>query len=121
MFVDGTLQKCCRVQGVDDLQREIYDGHHRAHGLVYQGVVLPNGLIADLHGPVPGRRHDAFVLNDSTLNERLANVQAESNIQYKAYGDATYPNLSHIERCFRGANLTPAQREYNRALSLKYG
>ena len=36
-FIDGTLRRCCRPGRLpgEDLQREIYDGHHRAHGLVW--------------------------------------------------------------------------------------
>ena len=30
----------------------VYNGHKRAHGLKFQSVVIPNGLIAHLYGPV---------------------------------------------------------------------
>lgn len=33
-------------------QRLLYNGHKRVHGLKFQSVVLPNGLIAHLYGPV---------------------------------------------------------------------
>ncbi|CAM9289411.1 unnamed protein product, partial [Discosporangium mesarthrocarpum] len=32
--------------------------YKRNNGIKFQGVVLPNGIIADLWGPVVGRRHD---------------------------------------------------------------
>ena len=33
-------------------QRVVYKGHKRVHGLKFQSVVIPNGLIAHLYGPV---------------------------------------------------------------------
>lgn len=118
-FVDGTVpvRKNCRPHGHDDMQRELSSGHRRKHGLKYQVVMLPNGLLADVHGPFPGRRHDAFLLRESALNARLAAAQAGAAAQCKVYGDAAYPILSHISRGFRGANLTPQQSADNTAMS----
>ena len=33
-------------------QRLMYNGHKRVHALKFQSVALPNGLIANLYGPV---------------------------------------------------------------------
>ena len=38
-------------------------------------------------------------------------------MQCKVYGDAAYTIMSHIDRGFRGANLNPVQKAYNRSLS----
>ena len=46
-FVDGTVRPITR-QG----QRVMYNGHKRVHGIKFQSVVSPNGLIANLYGPV---------------------------------------------------------------------
>ena len=56
-----------------------------------------------------GRRHDSYLLSQSNLNNRLAEVQQGNSVQYKDYGDAAYPIMSHIDRGFKGANLTPEQ------------
>lgn len=95
----------------------ILAGHHKDHGLAFQGVTLPNGMIGHLFGPIPGSRHDAYLLRESKLNEKLAALQEGNDVQYKAYGDAAYPILSHVDRGFRGVDLTPAQKAYNRHLS----
>lgn len=118
-FLDGTLRKNSRPGGEpgEDLQREIFDGHHRSHGLIWQSLVFPNGMMGDLYGPVAGRRHDAYVLSLSELNPRLQQVMQGWPRPLKVYGDAAYPILSHVDRGFRGANLSQAQRAYNRALS----
>ena len=34
------------------MQRIVYNGHKRVHGLKFQSVALPNGLIANMYGPV---------------------------------------------------------------------
>lgn len=116
-FLDGTLRKTCRQDGYDDLERENYDGHHRAHGLAFQSVVLPNDMMGDLWEPAPGRRHDSCMLRESGFNNRLASLQEGKPFQGKVYGDAAYPISSHLDRGYRGENLTAAQRAYNKELS----
>ena len=72
-FIDGTVREICRP---DTNQRVVYNGHKRVHGLKFQSVALPNGLIGNLYGPVEGRRHDAGILKDSDL---LASKGARNN------------------------------------------
>ena len=52
-FVDGTVRPISRP---GENQRLLYNGHKRVHGLKFQSLVLPNGLIAHLYGPV-GKPH----------------------------------------------------------------
>ena len=105
-FIDGTIRAMCRPGGYDDLQRECYDGHNKVHGLAWQSVVFADGIIRNAHMET-GRRHDAYLLSESNLNARLAEVQQGNAVQCKVYGDAAYPIMSHIDRGFKGANLTP--------------
>ena len=48
-FVDGTVRPICRPNAN---QRQVYNGHKRVHALKFQSVAIPNGLIANLYGPV---------------------------------------------------------------------
>ena len=48
-FIDGTVRPIARP-GLN--QRVLYNGHKRVHSLKFQAVAIPNGLIANLHGPV---------------------------------------------------------------------
>ena len=48
-FVDGTVRPICRP---NEHQRTVYNGHKRVRALKFQSVTIPNGLIADLYGPV---------------------------------------------------------------------
>ena len=74
-FVDGTKMEMSRPIGHDNIQEAVWDGHHRQHNLGFQGVTGPNGIILDVNGPHPGRRHDQFMLIESGINERMKNVQ----------------------------------------------
>ena len=48
-FINGMVRPICRP---DQNQREIYNGQKEVHGLKFQSVSLPNGMIANLYGPV---------------------------------------------------------------------
>ena len=48
-FIDGTVRPICRP---DQNQRVVYDGHKKVHGLKFQSVSLPDGMLANLYGPV---------------------------------------------------------------------
>ena len=50
-FVDGTVRPIARP---DENQRVVYNGHKRVHALKFQSVALPNGIIANMYGPVGG-------------------------------------------------------------------
>ena len=58
-FIDGTVRPLCKP---DENQRILYNGHKRVHGIKFQSVVAPNGLIASLFGPVEGRRYDSGII-----------------------------------------------------------
>ena len=49
-FVDGTVRPICRPGTVN--QRLLYNGHKRVHGIKFQSVVTPDGMIANMYGPV---------------------------------------------------------------------
>ena len=48
-FVDGTVRPISRP---GEMQRIVYNGHKRVHALKFQSVATPNGLIANMFGPV---------------------------------------------------------------------
>ncbi|XP_057301777.1 uncharacterized protein LOC130636166 [Hydractinia symbiolongicarpus] len=67
-FVDGTVRPISRPS---QHQRIVYNGHKRVHSLKFQSVVTPSGMIANLFGPVEGRRHNSGKLTDSGLLTQL--------------------------------------------------
>ena len=48
-FIDGTVRPIARP---GENQRVLYNGHKRVHAIKFQSVVIPNGLIANMYGPV---------------------------------------------------------------------
>ena len=84
----------------------------------FQSVVVANGPIANLFGPVEGRRHDCFMLRESELLTELEqrSLDPEGNI-LSIYGDPAYPLRAHLQAPFKGNNLTEIRSEYNKAMS----
>ena len=72
-FIDGTLRQTCRpsrkstcISGIrnrNNIQRAAYSGHKCHQGLKFQSLVLPDGMIAQMFGPVEGRHHDITLLH----------------------------------------------------------
>ena len=78
MFTDGTFRPTCRpVQRAEDAaarlstQRPFYSGHKKRHGFKFQGVMLPNGLFASLHGSFVGRRNDGHLFRETGINSKV--------------------------------------------------
>ena len=68
-FIDGTVRATCRP---DENQREVYNGHKKVHGLKFHSVSLPNGMIANLYGPVGKLNMFVFA---SKFNAKIHHVQ----------------------------------------------
>ena len=67
-FIDGTVRPCCRPK-VN--QQILYNGHKRLHALKFQFVTTPSGMIANLFGPVEGKRHGCAILAMSAHSKTL--------------------------------------------------
>jgi hypothetical protein len=112
-FLDGTLRPIARPQ---QGQQAMYSGHKRTHGLKFEMVCLPNGMIAWLSGPYDGRRHDSYMLLCSGLLTRLQQF-SDAVGGACVFGDAAYPLSSVLQVGFRGVNLTQEQSAYNLVMS----
>ena len=78
MFTDGTFRPTARpLQQPGDAARRLstqrpwYSGHKKRHGFKFQGVMLPNGMFASLHGSWVGRRNDGHLYRQSGVNEKV--------------------------------------------------
>ena len=112
-FVDGTVRPVCRP---GKNQRTLYNGHKRVHALKFQSV--GNGLIANLYGPVEGKRHDSGMRAESgLLNELQQHSFAPNGNPLCIYGDPTYTLRVHPQAPFKGANLRPLEKEFNKSMS----
>ena len=80
-FIDGTVLGIARPKR-NLAQRVIYNGHKRKHALKYQAVNTQDGIIAHLHGPLEGLRHDWTLYVRSRLDEMLPDVLEANGIRY---------------------------------------
>ena len=49
------------------MQRTVYNRHEHVHAIKFQGIATRNGLVANLYGPVEGKRRDSGMLADSAI------------------------------------------------------
>ena len=81
-----------------------------------QSVQAPNGLIVSMFGPIKGGMHDALILRENGLADKLRRVQRPNGETYYIYGDpANGLNLNRLSP-FRGVNLTADEQVFNRCL-----
>ena len=113
-FIDGTLCKSSRPK---KNQQIVFNGHKRAHGIKFQSVVLPNGIIANLNGPYEGRRHDSTMLCESGLLTDLQRAAWINGLPLCLYGDPAYPISLHLQAPFRNVQLTPQMAIFNERMS----
>ena len=104
-FVDGTLMDHCRPS---EGQEAIFNGHDRVHGLKFQSVTLPDGMMGSLFGPVAGRRHDSTVMY-------LSNVVGILKTEFPGmciYGDMAYALSPALMTPYKGI-VSEEQKQWN--------
>jgi hypothetical protein len=109
-FVDGALRESCRPS---KLQRLHYSGHKKSHGIKFQSVVTPDGLIAGLFGPIPGSRHDSFLLAQSRLIPQMRQLMPNERGRYVLYGDSAHPLNGFMVGAFRNPASQTRQADWN--------
>ena len=90
-------------------KRIIYNGHKRIHTLTFQSVAAPNGLIANLFGPAEGCKHDT-----GSVTNLSSSTTVFSQSKWTTLSFLIDPNLKVP---FKSNNLTPLQKQYNKAMS----
>jgi hypothetical protein len=65
-FIDGTIR---RTYCPKYFKKQACSGHKRFHGILFQSVLFPNGMVALLY--VAGSRHDSFMLDESGILPKL--------------------------------------------------
>jgi hypothetical protein len=97
--------------GVDE--DTVWSGHKRAHGLKFQSLMAPCGLVLDLAGAYPGGRNDAILLRWAGLEEELEAINAEEEEdEFVLYGDSAYSAARYVLTAY-GGGATPAQLRWN--------
>ena len=89
--------------------------------LKFQSVALPNGIVANLFGPVEGRCHDARMLNDSGVRAALQQVAyCPGGDLLCIYEDRAYPLRPQLMGPYKVGDvqvLTPEMMAFNKAMS----
>ncbi|KAF8592318.1 hypothetical protein K439DRAFT_1643775 [Ramaria rubella] len=95
-FINCTIHPTCRPGGFQEL---VYTGYKKCHGMKFQGVVTPNGLMAHLCGPFHAPQNNVGVLGESRLLEMLEEKALQPGSQdgdlahkqyFHVYGDSAY-------------------------------
>jgi hypothetical protein len=116
-FIDGTFRQCARP---GRHQRCMYTGHKRAHGLRYQGIVGPDGILLHLSAAYTARHHDSFLVQQSAIVARMAAELGGHEGRLYIYGDEAYRgHRPWIETKHLGSDalLTAEQRNENLIMS----
>jgi nuclease HARBI1 len=98
-------------------QRVMFSGHKRHHGMKFQSVVTPDGLIALLYGPAAGSVHDSTLLEDSRLVDDLEVLMPRGTEIFSLYGDSAYPITPYILCGFKRAAPCSVQAAWNAQMS----
>jgi len=101
-FIDGTFRPACRPKL---RQRDFYNIYNKGHGLKYQGVTLPNGMIARLDGFFIARRHDSAIAHMSKIVTEMKQFFLNSDgTSFTLYGDPAYTNSKFIKVGYKFIN-----------------
>ena len=116
-FIDGTIRKTARPI---HNQRTVYTRFKKCHGIKFQSVLVPDGYIACLYGPVPAKTHDAKLLRESNLLEQLRHTMPDDTSNgpvYSLYGDLAYPQSPYLLGGYRNVANGTDEVQFNRLMS----
>ena len=83
-----------------------------------QSVTTLSGMIANLYGPVEGRRHDYALIVMSNLFQDLRQFSYGVNGPLLClFGDPACPMTRHLQSPFSSAHLNQQQRNFNKSMS----
>ena len=86
----------------------LYNGHKRIHAIKFQSIAAPNGMNANLYGPVKGKRHDRGMLAMSGLLPQLElHARTSNGNPLCVYGEPAYPLRVQLQGAFQ-RELKPA-------------
>lgn len=112
-FVDSTV-----TQLPENPNKRIYNGSKRVSAIKFQSVVAPNGLIANLYGPMEAKRHDCTMLRESGMLPQLElNSRSPTGNTLCIYGDIKYPIRPQLQMPFNSVHLSPSEQAYNTSMS----
>lgn len=100
-FIDGTQVPMCRpVKG----QRAFYSGYKNTHGMRYQALVHPDGMVSAFSKSFSVKMSDSGVLRESKILSPLEEICKDENneVLFIIYGDHGYARSDVIKTPPRG-------------------
>ena len=124
-FIDGTVRPIARP--IKE-QQQYYSGYKGHHGIKYQSIVTPDGLISSLYGPELGSKSDWKLWQKSGVKQVLQQLFGSQNLPNLPsllsppclYRDPAYAlsyRISESYRAGRGGGVTPEQEAFNVVMS----
>ena len=101
-FIDNTMIAMSRPDGGSitdgeaaprvprEAQQAWWTGWKKLHGMKWQSCTMANGMDFEVWGPVSVRQPDAYTLNLSRIEEKLAECQQGNQLKFKLHGDSAY-------------------------------
>lgn len=113
-FIEGTFIPLARpIKN----QESAYNGWKRCHGIKFQAISFPDGMIGSFYGPVVGRRHDCYLLDNSKLEEKTVAIKTQYYIDFKIYGDPAYRRSSAFLTPFLSSSTNAQALAMNKSMS----
>ena len=119
-FVDGHFDATARPGGdacvnLNLWDFQMYNPLHKDHGIMYQGVILVNG-IAMCFGPYAGNDHDAKTVHWANLIVDMHDISEELGTTFSHFADSAYPQSRYmqvIQKAPNGGQLSRSARRFN--------
>ena len=85
-LIDGTLRKTCHRSY---FQKLMYSVHKHCHGIKFQSIVTPDGLLASIYGPVNGNQHDSILFSTTGCLVKLQAIMPDlpDTVVFSLYSD----------------------------------
>lgn len=91
-------------------------GWKKLHGVKFQTISLPNGMLFYVFGPVSCRRGDRYTLSQSGIEDNLREMMRGGEA-FHVYGDSAYSRGEQITAHIEKSILTAREKEENRCFN----
>jgi hypothetical protein len=105
-------------------QNLTYTAYKKSHGLKFQGIVTPDGLLVSFAGPVVAGRSDFALLQSCRIDRDIEALWRENAVPQEEvlylYGDPAYCSSSICIGAFKNpplGRMTPSQHQFNVQMS----
>jgi len=122
-FIDCTIVQTCHPSVSEKL---VYTGYKKFHGMKFQAIMVPNGMISHLDGPYRAPQNDASILSESGLLGHMhthaiqpGSVEGDPPEQryFQLYGDSAYAMSGVlVSPHVQVGVLTAAEQAWNMAM-----